>query len=281
MENTLSVFKFEDQDVRVLEIDGEPWWIGKDVAVILGYAKPENAIATHVDSEDKTTTLIQGTGSNYKSKTGIINESGLYSLIIGSKLPSAKKFKHWVTSVVLPSIRKHGTYIAEQETHKMTREELIAKALVAANSVMDEYEQRIASLEHERNILEAKTQEQMEQIEVMKPKAEYYDQILRCTNTLTVTQIAKDYGMSAVAFNKMLEKMGVQYCLNGQWILYQKYANREYTRSQTIFLPYSTYNHPQTKENTRWTQKGRLFLYEFLKKRNILPQCEQYEGGIA
>lgn len=101
--------------VRVKMIDNEPWFVGKDVAVALGYAKPENAIGTHVELEDKTTTLIQGTGSNYKSKTVIINESGLYSLILSSKLESAKKFKKWVTGEVLPSIRKTGGYINDDE----------------------------------------------------------------------------------------------------------------------------------------------------------------------
>ena len=100
---------------RVKMIDNEPWFVGKDVAVALGYAKPENAIGTHVELEDKTTTLIQGTGSNYKSKTVIINESGLYSLILSSKLESAKKFKKWVTGEVLPSIRKTGGYINDDE----------------------------------------------------------------------------------------------------------------------------------------------------------------------
>ena len=85
-------------------------FVGKDVATALGYAKPENAIATHVDTDDKTTTLIQGTGSNYKSKVVIINESGLYSLILSSHLPQAKAFKRWVTSEVLPAIRQTGKY---------------------------------------------------------------------------------------------------------------------------------------------------------------------------
>lgn len=94
-----------------MEIDGEPYFVGKDVAVALGYAKPENAISAHVDQEDKTTTLIQGDGSNYKSKTTLINESGLYSLILSSKLPKAKEFKHWITAEVLPIIRKTGGYV--------------------------------------------------------------------------------------------------------------------------------------------------------------------------
>ena len=94
--------------IRTVVIDNEPWFIGKDVATALGYAKPENAIANHVDEEDKTSTLIQGSGSNYKSKTIVINESGVYSLVFSSKLPTAKAFKRWVTSEVLPAIRKHG-----------------------------------------------------------------------------------------------------------------------------------------------------------------------------
>ncbi len=100
--------------IRTLLIDNVPWFVGKDAATALGYAKTENAIAAHVDVEDKTTTLIQGTGSNYKSKAVVINESGLYSLIFSSKLPIAKEFKHWVTSEVLPSIRKHGGYMTPE-----------------------------------------------------------------------------------------------------------------------------------------------------------------------
>ncbi|HDT6320392.1 TPA: ORF6C domain-containing protein [Staphylococcus aureus] len=106
----LQTFNFEELPVRTLEIDGEPYFVGSDIAKILGYQKPQNAIATHVDLEDKTTTLIQGTGSNYKSNAVIINESGLYSLIFSSKLENAKRFKRWVTSEVLPTLRKTGTY---------------------------------------------------------------------------------------------------------------------------------------------------------------------------
>ena len=126
-------------ELRTVEIDGEPWFVGKDVAVALGYKKPENAIANHVSDEDKTSTLIQGSGSNYKSKATIINESGLYSLILSSKLPSAKEFKHWVTSEVLPSIRKNGAYIRNQEN--MTPAEIVARGLIAAQKIIEEREQ--------------------------------------------------------------------------------------------------------------------------------------------
>ena len=128
-------------EIRALEIDNEPWFVGKDVAMILGYIKPENAIANHVDEEDKTTTLIQGTGSNYKSNTVIINESGLYSLILSSKLPSAKRFRRWVTSEVLPSIRKIGGYIQGQE--ELSDEDLLAKALQIAQKQIEEKNEQL------------------------------------------------------------------------------------------------------------------------------------------
>lgn len=104
--------------VRTVTIDNDVWFVGKDVATALGYAKPENAISNHVDAEDKTTTLIQGTGSNYKSKAVIINESGLYALILSSKLPTAREFKHWVTSEVLPTIKRHGAYLTPEAAYR-------------------------------------------------------------------------------------------------------------------------------------------------------------------
>lgn len=113
--NQPQLFNFHGQNVRAVTINNDPYFVGKDVATILGYKKPENAIANHVEDDDKTTTLIQGTGSNYKSKSVIINESGLYSLILSSKLPQAKEFKHWVTSEVLPAIRKYGAYMTDEK----------------------------------------------------------------------------------------------------------------------------------------------------------------------
>lgn len=121
--NELKIFNNEEfGKIRTVTIDNEPWFVGKDVATALGYAKPENAISSHVSKEDKTSTLIQGSGSNYKSKAIIINESGLYALIFGSKLESAKEFKHWVTSEVLPTLRKTGSY--EMPKKKQSNERL-------------------------------------------------------------------------------------------------------------------------------------------------------------
>ena len=135
--NDLSIFAFGDCMIRTLKKDDETWFVGRDVATALEYAKPENALATHVDNDDKTTTLIQGSGSNYKSNTTIINESGLYALIFGSKLENAKKFKRWVTSEVLPQIRKTGAYTsvnAEAETKMLEIEARREVALCRADA---------------------------------------------------------------------------------------------------------------------------------------------------
>ena len=164
--NEVQLFNFENHEVRSLLINSEPWFVGKDVASILGYKKPENAIANHVDDDDKTTTLIQGIGSNYKSKTMIINESGLYSLVLSSKLPSAKKFKRWVTSEVLPALRKTGQY----QVKELSGSELMAKALIEAQSV-----------------LAAKDK----QIEQMKPKVVFADAVATSHTSILVGELAK------------------------------------------------------------------------------------------
>ena len=131
-------------ELRTVEIDGEPWFVGKDVATALGYSNTRDALSRHIDNEDKTSVVIPDSGSNYKSKTTLINESGLYSLILSSKLPSAKEFKHWVTSEVLPSIRKNGAYIRNQEN--MTPAEIVARGLIAAQKIIEEREKEIVHL---------------------------------------------------------------------------------------------------------------------------------------
>lgn len=146
--NELHIFKSpEFGQVRTVMVDGEPWFVGKDVATALGYSNPSNAVVTHADDEDKTTYSFQVSGSNYKSKATLINESGLYSLVLSSKLPTAKKFKHWITSEVLPAIRKTGGYIANAET--MTNAEIMSKALLIAKQTIESREQRIQFLESE------------------------------------------------------------------------------------------------------------------------------------
>lgn len=171
-------------EIRTIDRDGEPWMVGVDVAKALGYATPRNAIASHVDEEDKTSALIRGTGSNYKSMAILINESGLYSLVLFSKLPTANKFKRWVTSEVLPSIRKTGGYIAGQD--QLTPEELMAKALQVANKTLAEREARISALTVQNAI--------------MAPKAEYFDELVDRNTLTSFRDTAKELGVSPKAF---------------------------------------------------------------------------------
>lgn len=263
-ENNIINFDFEGQGIRVLEINGEPWFIGRDVAEVLGYNNTRDALRRHVDAEDKGVANCDTLGG--KQELTAINESGLYSLIVGSKLPSAKKFKRWVTSEVLPSIRKHGGYIAGQENLELSQEEFLARAMQVANKVLEDRAARIAALE-------AQNAKQTALIEEMKPKASYYDEILKTPNTVLVSQIAKDYGMSAMKLNGILSDKKIQYKRNGQWLLYQTYAEKGYTRSETHIWDH--YGRSSCSVQTKWTQKGRQFIYELLKADGILPLCEK------
>ena len=153
-------------EIRTMELNGEPYFVGKEVAAILGYTNPRKAIADHVDAEDKGVTKCDTLGGTQDMT--IINESGLYSLVLSSKLPGVKRFKRWVTSEVLPSIRRNGGYIEGQEA--MSAEELMAKALVVAQQTLAAREARISQLTVQNTI--------------MQPKAEYFDQLVE-RNTLT------------------------------------------------------------------------------------------------
>ena len=239
--------------IRTCTVKGETYFVGKDVASALGYKKPENAIATHIDEEDKTSTLIQGSGSNYKSQVIVINESGLYSLILSSKLDSARRFKRWVTSEVLPAIRKNGRYELESK----------AKELQQQNRV----------LESKNILLEEITAQQ-------KPLTDYARIILSSTQTVTITQIAQDYGMSPVGMNQLLFKLHIQHKVGGQWILYIPYLNKGYVQSFSSYFVKEN-GEVQVKLHTRWTQQGRLFLYQELKSAGYLPMIEQNKTEIA
>ena len=258
--NELKIFEnAEFGSIRTVEINNEPWFVGKDVAEVLGYSKPRNAIASHVDEEDKKDAPIQGDLGGKQTMT-VINESGLYSLILSSKLPSAKRFKHWVTSEVLPTIRKHGMYATD---------ELLANPDFAISV----FQQLKAEKEEKQRLLTVNYQQQ-QIIGELQPKANYVDTILNNKGLVTITQIAKDYGMSGNKMNKLLNTYGVQYKQSGQWLLYSKYHNMGYTHSKTIDITRSD-GSPDIVMETKWTQKGRLFIYELLKGNDILPVIEQ------
>lgn len=256
MSNQIKSFDFEGEQVRTISIEDEPWFVGRDVAEILGYSKARNAIATHVDDEDKKDAPIQGTLGGTQNMT-VINESGLYSLIISSKLPTSKKFKRWITSEVLPAIRKHGAYMTDQKIEEILSDpDTIIKL---ATELKAEREGRL--------IAEQRVNE-------LTPKASYYDLVLKNQSLVTITQIAKDYGMSGREMNAKLHDLKVQYKQGSTWLLYSKYQKTGWTHSDTIVVD-RTDGTKKAVMQTKWTQKGRLGLYELLKSNGVLPLIEQ------
>ena len=259
--NEIKIFENEKfGQVRILEIENEPYFVGKDVAEILGYTNTRKALIDHVDEEDKTSNeMLRVNGTNLT----LINESGLYSLILKSKLPQAKQFKRWVTNEVLPNIRKHGAYMTDEVLKEaLTSPDFLIKL---ATELKEEREKRKA-LEVENTI---KTQ----QIGELKPKADYVDKILKSKSLLNVSQIAKDYGLSAIQLNKILHDLKVQYKQADQWLLYSKYHHKGYTHSETYCFTGAN-GITSTKLTTKWTNKGRLFLYDLLKANGYFPLIE-------
>lgn len=255
----LQIFEHKELGaIRTAVIDSQPCFVGKDVADILGYSNSRDVLRKHVDEEDKGVVKLDTLGGPQLFTT--INESGLYSLILSSKMPAAKKFKRWVTSEVLPSIRKHGLYATD---------DLIADPdlAIAAFTALKEEREKTKRLQGE---VAVKTQ----QIAELQPKATYYDLVLNCKDLLAISVIAKDYGKSARWMNKYLHDKGVQYRQGHIWLLYQKHAEKGYTQTKTHSYPGSD-GDIRTKVHTQWTQKGRLFIYELLKADDILPLIEQ------
>ncbi|MFV0503732.1 MAG: phage antirepressor KilAC domain-containing protein [Lachnospirales bacterium] len=249
--------------IRTLVINDEPYLVGKDVAQSLGYSNTKDALATHVDAEDKmiiqrsenTTFEIPNRGLT------VINESGLYSLVFSSKVQNAKKFKRWVTSEVLPTIRKHGVYAVDE---LLNDPDMLIAALT-----------KLKAEREKTNALMATVAVQNQQIVEMKPKASYYDVVLNCKDLVAISVIAKDYGWSANRMNLYLHDKGIQYKQGNKiWLLYQKYAEMGYTSTKTHSYPGSD-GTMHTKVHTYWTQAGRLFIYGLLKADGILPTMEQ------
>lgn len=245
--------------IRTLVEDGVVLFCATDVARALGYSRPNDAISSHCRATVKRSSPISGK----MQEINFIPESDLYRLIFSSKLPNAEKFTDWVTDEVLPSIRKHGLYATE---------DLIANpdlAIAAFTALKEEREKR--RLLEQKNSEQAKLiTSQADTISVLEPKASYCDMVLKAKNPITVTQIAKDYGMSAVSFNRLLKDLKIQYRSGDCWVLYQKYANEGYTKSSTFSL-----DNQSSVIHTYWTQKGRLFLYDVLKKNGTLPVVEK------
>lgn len=219
--NELKIFSNPDfGEVRTVEVNGEPWLVGKDVAQALGYAKPENAIASHVDPEDKTTTLIQGTGSKYKSNAVIINESGLYSLCLSSKLPAAKKFRRWVTSDILPTIRKTGGYVSNDDM-------FIATYLpFADDGTKTLFRATLQTVRKQNELIE----QQKKKIEVMKPKEDFFDAVAESKTAIEMGAVAKVLGIKGMGRNNLFDFLRRKKVLMNNNQPYQTFVDRGYFR---------------------------------------------------
>lgn len=254
MANQVQIFENEQfGKVRIIDEDGKVLFCGTDVAKALGYARPNDAVSRHCRATVKRSSPISGK----LQEINFIPEGDVYRLITHSKLPAAQKFESWVFDEVLPSIRRHGLYATD---------EMLKQMIVSPELVKGMAEQLIAE--------RAKVKEQADTIAVqgksierMKPKEDYCDKVLSSPNAVPITVIAKDYGFSAQAMNELLYVLGVQYKRGQTWVLKQEYARAGYTKSYTYLAPSG-----ESVVQTRWTQKGRLFIYELLKKeRGILP----------
>lgn len=261
--NELQIFEnAEFGQIRTVTIDNELWFVASDICKALELSNTTMVIDRLDDDEKSKLNLGLSGGA-----TNCVNEYGLYNLVLASRKQSAKAFKRWITHDVIPSIRNNGGYIANQEN--LSPEQIVANALVVAQNIISNQKKQIVDLERE-------TIEMANTISEMQPKVNYVDRILQSKGTVTVTQIASDYGISAIKFNKILRDLGVQRKVHGQWILYGKYQGNGYTHSSTFDFERAD-GRPDSNMNTEWTQKGRLFLYEKLKENNILPVIERKE----
>lgn len=239
--------------VRAIEEGNKVLFCATDVVRALGYSNQRDAVGRHCKGVVKRDTLTSGG----MQELSFISEGDVYRLIIRSNLPSAEKFEHWVFDDVLPSIRKHGLYAVDEV---LENPDLLIKALMELKKEREE-----------KKRLELENAVKAQQIAEMQPKVSDYDIVLACPDLVTITQIAKDFGLSAKKLNKILKEKKIQFKQGRTWFLYQKYAEQGYTQSKTYL--YDEDNH--TAMHTLWTQKGRLFIYELLKADGILPVMER------
>mgnify|MGYP002716337959 CR=1 FL=1 len=250
--NELQVFQNKQfGNLEILSIEGKEWFPAIQVAEILGYANPRDAISRHTKLKGVVNHDVLSNGGVQSKK--FIDEGNLYRLITRSKLPQADEFEEWVFEDVLPSIRKHGLYATDNVI-----EQTIQNPDYIIHVLTEFKKEREGRLVAEQQVNE------------LKPKATYYDLVLQNKSLLSVSKIAKDYGMSARSLNKLLHSLGVQYKQGDIWLLYAKYQDKGYTHTSTYAL-----DEEHSKVTTKWTQKGRLFIYELLKEHDILPVIEQ------
>ncbi|PHL06852.1 phage antirepressor KilAC domain-containing protein [Enterococcus faecium] len=246
--NTPQIFSFEQHEVRTFLENDIPYFVANDVAKTLGYKNPSKATNDHCKKSIET----WGNDSlGRRQKFKVIPESDVYRLIIKSNLPSAEKFEAWVMEEVLPQIRKHGMYATDE---LLNNPDLLIEVATKLK------EERTLRLVAEQKVAE------------MQPKVNYHDIILANKSVTPISFIAKNYGMSARQMNKLLHDFGIQYRQGKAWLLYAKYQNEGYTHIEMVPVQ-GTDN---LKPIMKWTQKGHLFLYNFLKEHDILPNIELF-----
>lgn len=258
MQNDLMVFQNQEfGEVRSVMINNEPWFMLADVCRVLDIKNSRDTKSRLRGDGVDTIDIIDSLGRNQKAD--FVDESNLYKLMFQSRKPQAEKFSNWVTEEVLPSIRKHGAYLTPDKVEEvLLNPDTIIKI---AQNLKEEQEKR-RQLEIENNEL--------------KPKANYCEQVLQSASAVVTTQIAKDYGMSPQALNSILHELGVQYKVDGQWVLYSKYQDKGYTKSCTVIDRFG-----EPRMQTKWTQKGRLFIYQMLKTIGVLPNIEREVKKLA
>ena len=245
--------------------NNEPLFCAADVCKALGYVNGRDAISKHVDDPDVAkrdawvTTGTKADGSEAKRQTlmTFVNESGLYSLIFGSKLESAKQFKRWVTSEVLPEIRKNGGYIRGNVDE--TPEELMARALAVAKQTLERVERERQQLANTNENQRIQLGIQDAEIRKAAPKVEYYDKVMQSNCTMTTTQIANGLGMPCHRLNKLLRDAGIQYKQSGQWLLRSPYTDfgLHAVRTQTYTQADGSIG---TSQYTVWNERGKRFI---------------------
>ena len=266
MDNNIQIFNNEELGtIRIMGTSDAPQFCLSDICKILGL---QAAAVTRRLEKDVISSHTLLTSGGYQA-LNFVTEDGLYDEILDSRKPEAKRFRKWVTSEVLPTIRKHGAYMTKDALERAIAEPDFLIQL--ATTLKEEKAKRLEA--------EQQCEAQKQIIGEMEKKVSYLDLILSSASTMTITQIAQDYGMSGQRMNKLLHGLRIQYKVGEQWILYAEYKDKCYVSSETIHFM-TNEGVPCTTLNTKWTQKGRLFLYDILKKEGILPKMEWAKKAV-
>lgn len=249
--NELKIWNYNNSEVRTVTVNNEPWWVLTDVCKVLEISHIKDTVNRLDSDEVGQTEVIDKLGR--KQIAYIINESGLYSAILRSDKPQAKPFRKWVTSEVLPSIRKTGMYATDE---LLNNPDLAIKAFTALKE------------EREKNkLLTEENAKKQNLLNEISPKAEFAEHLIDDGRLITATEIAKDYGMTSRQLNSLLNEFKIQFKVNGRWVLHKQYADKDYAQTVSCFDRYSG----AERRSLKWTYKGKQFLYDFLKEKGLKP----------